>query len=130
MASIRTINPTGYCYHCKQQVLLKREDIDICLAVILLIFTAGIGLVIYIIIYYGKEEDRCVHCGATCSQEFEGSATQEAPQVSTQPQHQNRPSRAQESVVEKKGEINFCPFCGDNFDQGGVKYCPNCGSKV
>ena len=125
-----TINPTGYCYHCKQQVLLKREDIDICLALILLIFTAGIGLVIYIVIYYSKEEDRCVHCGATCSQTLEGSVTQGAPQISQQSQHQDSPSRVQEVVVEKKTEINFCPFCGENFDQGGVKYCPNCGSKV
>ena len=125
-----TLNPTGYCYHCKQNVLLAREDIDICLAIVLLIFTAGIGLIIYMVIYYGKEEDRCVHCGATCSQTFDSSGSQIAPQVSTQPHQQGRSLPVQEVVQEKKTGFNFCPFCGDNFDQEGVKFCPNCGSKV
>ena len=59
-----TTNPTGYCPRCQQNVLLKREEIDTCLAIILLIFTAGIGLLIYLAIYYSKAEDRCIHCGA------------------------------------------------------------------
>lgn len=124
------MSETGYCYHCKQQVLLKREDIDICLALILLFFTAGIGLIIYLAIYYGKEEDRCVHCGATCNQTFDRSDSQIVPQVSNQPQHQDRTLHIQEVVEEKKADVNFCPFCGENFDQEGVKFCPNCGSKV
>ena len=125
-----TLNPTGYCYHCKQQVLLKREDIDICLAIILLIFTAGIGLLIYIAIYYGKEENRCVHCGSTCSQTFEPPTSQVTPQVSPRPQYQDRSLPVQDVVENKTGNVNFCPFCGDSFDQVGVKFCPNCGSKV
>ena len=124
------LNQTGYCYHCKQQVLLKREDIDICLALILLIFTAGIGLLIYLAIYYGKEENRCVHCGATCSQTFERPGPQVAPQVSPQPQYQERALPPQEIEKPKTKDVNFCPFCGDSFDQQGVKFCSNCGSKV
>ena len=125
-----TINPTGYCYHCKQQVLLTREDIDFCLALVLLIFTAGIGLIIYLVIYYGKEENRCVHCGATCSQSFDASGSQIAPHMSNQPQHQDRTLHVQEDLEKEKANINFCPFCGEDFDQIGVKFCPNCGSKV
>lgn len=125
-----TINPTGYCYHCKQQVLLRREDIDICLAIILLIFTAGIGLIIYIAIYYGKEENRCVHCGATCSQFLGPPTSQVTPQVSTQPQYQDRSLPVQEVVENKTKAVNFCPFCGESFDQERVKFCPNCGGKV
>jgi hypothetical protein len=55
--------PIGFCSHCNQKVLLKRQDIDVCLAIILLIFTAGIGLLIYLIIYYSKKENQCIHCG-------------------------------------------------------------------
>jgi len=124
------LNQTGYCYHCKQQVLLKREDIDICLALILLFFTAGIGLLIYLAIYYGKEEDRCVHCGATCSQTLERPGSQVTPQVSPQPQQEERSLSPREIEEPKTKDVNFCPFCGDSFDQKGVKFCPNCGSKV
>jgi len=125
-----TLNPTGYCYHCKQNVLLTREDIDICLALILLIFTVGIGLIFYIAYYYSKEENRCVHCGATCSLAIERSDSQLPPQVSNQPQIQNRSQYVEQAVQEKKTDVNFCPFCGETFDQEGVKFCPNCGSKV
>ena len=125
-----TLNPTGYCYHCKQNVLLSREEIDICLAIVLLFFTFGIGLIIYLVIYYGKEEDRCVHCGATCSQTFDSSGSQIAPQVSSQPQDQGRAVSLQEAVEEKNADVNFCSFCGEQFDQEGVKFCPNCGSKI
>ena len=124
------LNQTGYCYHCKQQVLLKREDIDMCLAIILLFFTAGIGLLIYLAIYYGKEEKRCVHCGATCSQTFERSGSQITPQISPQPQYQEKSLPPRETISPETKEVNFCPFCGDSFDQQGVKFCPNCGSKV
>ncbi len=124
------LNQTGYCYHCKQQVLLKREDIDMCLAIILLFFTAGIGLIIYLAIYYGKEENRCVHCGATCSQTIESPGSQVTPQVSPQPQYQERSLPPQEIVQQNTKDVNFCPFCGESFDQKGVKFCPNCGSKI
>ncbi len=127
---MNTINPTGYCYHCKQNVLLSREDIDICLALILLIFTAGIGLVFYMLYYYRKEEIRCVHCGATCSPTFNRSETQIAPQISNQPQHQEKILQEQKPVETKKAGVNFCPLCGEEFDQEGVKFCPSCGNKV
>ena len=48
-----TTNPSGWCPRCQQNVLLTREEIDTCLAVVLLIFTAGIGLLIYLAIYQG-----------------------------------------------------------------------------
>ena len=125
-----TINPTGYCYHCKQNVLLRREDIDICLALILLIFTAGIGLVIYLAIYYSKEEDRCVHCGATCTQTLNRSNSQPTQQISNQTPHEVSSLPIQEVVENHAKDVHFCPFCGDSIQQVGVKFCPNCGSKV
>ena len=53
---------SGYCGHCQQQVSAKREEIDICLAIILAIFTVGIGLAIYLAIWHSKPINRCVHC--------------------------------------------------------------------
>ncbi|MGV9171384.1 MAG: hypothetical protein ACOC44_00465 [Promethearchaeia archaeon] len=55
------MSKTAYCSKCERNVLLVREDIDLPLAIILLIFTAGFGLFIYLIIYYNREENRCVH---------------------------------------------------------------------
>lgn len=45
---------TAYCSNCQKNVLLVREDIDIPLAIILLVFTAGFGLFVYLIIYYNR----------------------------------------------------------------------------
>ena len=55
-----------YCSNCKTNVLTMREEIDICLVIILCIFTAGFGLLIYLAIYYDKKPIHCVHCKATC----------------------------------------------------------------
>jgi hypothetical protein len=48
----------GYCPKCAKEVYMKREEIDICLCIILAIFTAGIGLLIYMVIYLDKKENR------------------------------------------------------------------------
>ncbi|MFX0042178.1 MAG: zinc-ribbon domain-containing protein [Candidatus Hodarchaeota archaeon] len=112
-----TTNPTGYCPHCQQVVLLTREDIDICLAIILLIFTAGIGLIIYLAIYYSREEDKCVHCGTRII----ALQTQPAGQISYQ----------QQAVEEFKRDNPFyCTYCGEKLIVEGIKFCPKCGSKI
>ncbi|MFX1322923.1 MAG: hypothetical protein ACFFAQ_14900 [Promethearchaeota archaeon] len=132
-----TTNPTGYCPHCQQNVLLTREDIDICLAIILLIFTAGIGLIIYLAIYYSRKEDKCVHCGTRISP----IQTQPAGQISYQQQalenpytYQTQPTQeytTTSDVKEFKGENPFfCVYCGEKLEFEGIKFCPNCGNKV
>jgi len=132
-----TKNPVGYCPHCKMNVLLTREDIDICLAIILLIFTAGIGLIIYLVIYYSRVEDKCVHCGTRIT----ALQTQPVSQISYQQQAQQNPYTYQtqptqeytttSGVEEFKGESPFfCTFCGEKLEVEGIKFCPNCGSKV
>jgi hypothetical protein len=132
-----TTNPTGYCPHCQQNVLLTREDIDICLAIILLIFTAGIGLIIYLTIYYSRPEDKCVHCRTRVSP----IQTQPVGQIPHQDQAQPYPYTYQtqptqgytaSSSVEgiREEEPLFCVYCGEKLKVKGIKFCPNCGNKI
>lgn len=122
-----TTNPTGYCPRCQQNVLLTREEIDTCLAVVLLIFTAGIGLLIYLAIYYSKPEEYCVHCRArvTAFQISSPYTQQSQPQV--QQALYNAPDNISEQVT--GGIPNFCTLCGEKLDIG-AKFCQNCGSKI
>ncbi len=115
-----TKNPTGYCPHCKQNVLLVREDINILLAIILLCFTCGIGLIIYLIIYYSQKEDRCIHCNT---------------QITSLPDQYSQtilPNQTQYREVETiSGETaNYCPLCGEKLDNQTQNFCPHCGSKI
>ena len=122
-----TKNPTGYCPRCQQQVLLTRKDFDTCLAIVLLLFT-GIGFIIYLVYYYGKKEDRCVHCGT----QITFSQTQAPTAFQTQPQiQQSSPSIASSESEALTGKTPiYCTYCGEKLDAVTIKFCPNCGSKV
>ena len=122
-----TTNPTGYCPRCQQNVLLTREEIDTCLAIILLIFTAGIGLLIYLAIYYSKPEENCVHCGAkvTAFQTPSPYTHQSQPKIQQTPY--SPPINTAEQVT--GGIPNFCALCGEKLDMG-AKFCQNCGSQI
>ena len=122
-----TTNPTGFCPRCNQQVLLKREDIDTCLALILLIFTAGIGLIIYLIIYYNKAEDKCIHCGTRITAFQAQSPYTYQTQVPNQQSSFTSPVNVSEEVTGSRP--SFCALCGEKLDLG-IKFCPNCGSKI
>ena len=118
-----TLNPTGWCPRCQQNVLLKREEIDTCLAIILLIFTAGIGLIIYLAIYYSKPEDRCIHCSAKIT-----APQTQSPYISqTQQSSYSTSVNVSEEVTGFK--LGFCALCGEKLDSG-TKFCPNCGSQI
>ncbi|MFX1315090.1 MAG: hypothetical protein ACFE9T_04450 [Promethearchaeota archaeon] len=128
-----TTNPTGYCPHCEQKVLLTREDIDMCLAIILLIFTAGIGLIIYLVIYYRRAENRCVHCGTqinvfqiekTNQISFQQQKTQVNPYVD------QTDSTYTSTTLQEVNNIFYCVFCGEKLENSNIKFCPNCGSKI
>ncbi|MBD3255283.1 MAG: zinc-ribbon domain-containing protein [Candidatus Lokiarchaeota archaeon] len=129
-----TSNPTGYCPHCQERVLLVREPIDTFLAIILLCCTFGVGLFIYLIIYYSKKEDRCIHCNTKITQTLpqgikpieylppkrEATYSQEKTSVSSRP------------TIEKieSQRAKFCPLCGAQLDARNQKFCPNCGSEI
>ncbi len=144
-----TLNPTGYCPNCKQQVLLRREPIDVCLAIILALFTAGIGLIIYLIIWYSKPENRCVHCNAICQIQAlpGGQPVQAQQQLSQQPQRQigyespykvqrqpepqpaSQYKPVQEITQGEKFQPRYCALCGEKLESD-QKFCPNCGSEI
>ncbi len=122
-----TTNPIGWCPRCQQNVLLKREDIDTCLAIILLIFTAGIGLLIYLAWYYSRPEQNCVHCGykITALQTPSPYTYHTQPQIQ-QPSY-SAPLNTSEEITGSRP--NFCSLCGEKLDPG-ISYCPNCGSQI
>ena len=121
-----TKNTVGFCPRCNQQVLLTRKDIDICLAVVLLIFTAGIGLLIYLAIYYSKGEDRCMHCGTQVTRyNIQSSYIPSQNQFQTS-QNSIPLEESEESLVK---ELKYCSFCGEKITHLD-RYCQNCGGKV
>ena len=103
---------TGYCPKCRQNVLLTRQKMDFCIALMLLIFTAGFGLIIY---YYARDKNRCVHCGSFCQFMI--------------PENQVLNSETQSSEI-RGISANFCNFCGLELENETVKTCPNCESKI
>ena len=115
----------GYCAHCKQNVLLKREDIDICLAIILLLFTAGIGLVIYLIIYYSKPLNRCVHCNSIAGPPL--SELDSSKRLENQEILNSEPSSPNSHIKES---IRYCAYCGEPIKSVNTQYCAHCGTKI
>ena len=115
MSSIEQI---GYCPQCKQNVLMKRTDLNICLAIILFIF-GFFGFIIYLIIHYTQPPDKCVHCDTQCNTRLVDSSGQVLlPQAI--PSDQSR-------VVGNKP--NFCPLCGEKMDARNPNFCPSCGTQ-
>ena len=118
--------PIGYCEYCKQNVLLTRQEIDTWLAIILLIFTGGIGLIIYLIIYYRRPRNRCIHCGTEVHTFLEYQASTPK-QISYQ--QQEKKGVLPVEIVEGE-QANYCPLCGAHLDDKKQNYCPSCGSKI
>lgn len=122
---------TKYCPNCKMNVLTTREDIDICLVIILCIFTAGIGLLIYLAIYYDKEPNRCVHCKTivqpVSNEQWDNSSSVTSNQIDGY--QEIKTYKKYESIVEENSK--FCSNCGVKLgDREGLKYCAFCGSKI
>jgi len=122
---------TMYCPQCKMNVLTAREDLDICLAIILLIFTGGIGLIIYLAIYYGRDPNRCVHCNSICTPKL---AEQERI-LNTQNKTQNyKPIQLvpiENEQISNESHSKYCFNCGVQLDErDGLKFCPFCGTNI
>jgi len=126
-----TRNRVGYCPICKQNVLLVREALNWPLMIILLIFTGGIGLIIYLIIYYNKPESRCVHCHSQISMKSEFSV-QSSTHVQTE--HQKTHLSDSNSDIKVKAEETskhkYCSYCGEPQLNELAKFCPHCGTRV
>jgi hypothetical protein len=126
-----TRNRVGYCPNCKQNVLLVREALNWPLMIILLIFTGGIGSIIYLIIYYNKPESRCIHCHTQISVKSELGV-----QASTYVQAENKKTQYNDINSDIKVKANetsklkYCSYCGEPLLNELAKFCAHCGSKV
>mgnify|MGYP003565619368 CR=1 FL=1 len=117
-----------YCPKCEQKVYTKQMPFNVGVAIILAIFTGGIGLLIYVAIYLDREKNpRCIHCNSVCYEQVkEINEISNYQTVSTSHQMQN-----QQLVVETKVENNskFCYNCGVILNQREeAKFCPLCGT--
>lgn len=62
---ILTGNRVVYCPTCEREVILRRKNFDHIYHEILcfmILFTAGIGIIIYFILLFSKRKDRCPNC--------------------------------------------------------------------
>ncbi|MBY9007609.1 MAG: hypothetical protein KGD63_12735 [Candidatus Lokiarchaeota archaeon] len=125
-----------YCPKCKTEVSIKREEINWVLVVILAIFTAGIGVLIYLAIYFDKPENRCIHCDSICQK----TVVLHSPYV-LNPITPNVVSNSNKQIYSKTPSDNientstiinkYCPFCGSKLGDGeGGKFCPFCGYNI
>jgi len=106
-----------YCPKCKDKVLTKREEINIPLLIILGIFTGGLGAIVYLVIFYNQEQNRCVHCNSICQK------------VSKNPDV----SRGINNLPQARNIYNFCPSCGNKLiqlDYTESNFCSYCGGKL
>ena len=120
-----------YCPNCKMNVLTVREDINICLLIILGIFTAFIGPLIYLAIYYDKEPNRCVHCKSICQPI---STIQNDNIINPKPLQINKYQEAENYIkinAQVADESKFCSNCGVKIgEREGLKFCAFCGTKI
>jgi hypothetical protein len=112
-------------------VYTKKNDFNIGLAIILAIFTGGIGLLIYVAIYLDKEhKPRCIHCDSICYEQKED----EQPISNQQEMSVHHQLETQEIIVKsQKVEENprFCYNCGSKLDHSEyAKFCALCGSSI
>jgi len=119
---------TIFCPKCNTNVLGAREEIDWFLVIILAIFTAGIALIVYLIVYYGKPENHCIHChsiGQPPVFEQENRQDIQNPYHNT-PQVQLNPP---EKKIAEERPI-FCQNCGVKLERESSKFCALCGNKI
>ena len=129
--NMSTNNTVGYCPFCKQNVLLVREAVNWSLIIILIIFTGGIGLIVYGIVYFNKTPSRCIHCRSQI-------ALGPTRNVQSTNQNQTITQLEQESDINagdhvkdnKTQQLKFCSFCGEALLNRNAKFCAHCGTKV
>jgi predicted nucleic acid-binding Zn ribbon protein len=147
----------GYCPKCRQNVALVKKELDICLLIILFSFTAGIGGIIYLIIWALQPADHCVICGSqtarltmappsnNISQQSSGSDTQSnyinsntirtqtysAPAQGNMNQTTQLPTGqiAPQYQQNPVAERKYCPYCGNEL-QTKARFCGVCGSTI
>ena len=116
-----------YCSKCEKSVITKEEEFNVALAIIVAIFTGGIGLLIYIAVYMDKKH-RCIHCNSVCKTHVVENQSISGYQVLSAPnQMQNQKSILVTQSVD--GNAKYCYSCGTELEQSeNAKFCRLCGS--
>ena len=122
-----------YCPKCKVEVSTQRDEINWVLLVILAIFTAGFGVLIYLAYYFNKPENKCIHCNSICQDTYAYASPPST--VITPSIDRNNNSTQITTEVYRENDINesnditrYCPSCGSKLgDREGGNFCPYCG---
>lgn len=115
-----------YCPVCQEVVQAKREDINWAILVLLTIFTAGIGTLIYLSVWLKKPFDRCTTCNSLCCASKGAVSKRNSPEQDNSSQMEKIESK--QSV--KNDNINrFCTNCGAELDIK-AQFCAYCGSNL
>lgn len=120
-----------YCPKCKMNVETKKEDFRVGLAIILVIFTGGLGLLIYVAIYLDKsKKERCIHCNSVCNAQLVNNQSNSNYQlISSSNQMTSQKTVVQTQLIE--GPIKYCFSCGVELDQReDAKFCRFCGTNI
>jgi hypothetical protein len=120
-----------YCPKCKMNVYTKPNNFNIGLAIVLAIFTGGIGLLIYVAVYLDKsQKPRCIHCDSICYDQKETNRiTSDYPMVNIPNQPQNQKIIIESQQVEEKPL--FCYNCGSELDNSSnANFCALCGTSI
>ncbi|MDX1797289.1 MAG: hypothetical protein R3255_01455 [Candidatus Lokiarchaeia archaeon] len=121
-----------YCPKCNQKVLTRNNDFNIGLAIILLIFTGGIGLLIYVAVYLDKEhKPRCIHCNSICYEQKEEVLQKEKPYQLVSSSNPPQPSEDIKEPQKVEEKPIFCYNCGSELDRDtDAKFCALCGTSI
>jgi hypothetical protein len=123
----------GYCPHCERVVKATRRSLDVALIILLAIFTAGIGVLIYLVVFYSRnDKNLCDECNSTLQTVPKNYDVDSQENLAPKPNpykisSRNDSSDNEEEITSKKGE--YCPFCGISVDPNMNK-CPNCSCKL
>lgn len=117
-----------YCPKCKMNVETKKEDFRVGLAIILAIFTGGLGLLIYVAIYLDKAKNRCIHCNIVCNTQLVTNQSNYQ-LISNSNQVTSQKGFVQTQLVERS--LKYCFSCGVELDQReDAKFCRFCGTNI
>ena len=119
-----------YCPKCKTNVETKKEDFRVGLAIILIIFTGGFGLLIYVAIYLDKAKNRCIHCDSECNiQLVRNQSNSNYQLISNTNQIASQKTVQVTQLVDEK--VKYCFSCGVELDsRDDAKFCRFCGTNI
>jgi hypothetical protein len=109
----------------------KKEDFRVGLAILLVIFTGGFGLLIYVAIYLDREKrPRCIHCKSVCnSQQISNQSSSNYQLINNSNQISSQKAVAQTQLVVETAK--YCFSCGVELDsREDAKFCRFCGTNI